>query len=148
MELPPGLKNVFFVMRLSFTTCSLGLHMGPNNLCYVTHHFLFFPYVPVTFYKTLTSLSTFFIKGHVGLLQLLKWPCRTFVFYPCGALRFYLTLYLKNFLIPILGLLRQRCSFATSAAEDTVSTKNRGQHGATGTLCKNNHKVVGLYSYM
>ncbi len=34
----------------------------------------------VTFYKTLTSLSTVFIKGHVGLLQLLKWPCRTSFF--------------------------------------------------------------------
>ncbi len=37
----------------------------------------------VTFYKTLTSLSTVFIKGHVGflkLLNLLKWPCRTSLF--------------------------------------------------------------------
>ena len=34
----------------------------------------------VTFYKTLTSLSTVFIKGHVGLLQLLKWPCHTSFF--------------------------------------------------------------------
>ncbi len=42
----------------------------------------------VTLYKTLTSLSTLFIKGHVGLLQLLKWPCRTSFFYPCGALYF------------------------------------------------------------
>ncbi len=39
----------------------------------------------VTFYKTLTSLSTVFIKAHVGLLQLLKWLSH-FVFYPCGAL--------------------------------------------------------------
>ncbi len=31
----------------------------------------------VTFYKTLTSLSTVFIKGHIGLLQFLKWPCHT-----------------------------------------------------------------------
>ncbi len=54
--------------------------MGPNNLCYVTRHFLFFPYVSITFYKTLRSLSTAFIKGHVGLLQLLKWPCRTSFF--------------------------------------------------------------------
>ncbi len=28
----------------------------------------------------MTSLSTFFIKGHVGFLQLLKWPCRTSFF--------------------------------------------------------------------
>ncbi len=34
----------------------------------------------VTFYKTLMSLSTFFIKPHVGLLQLLKWPCHTSLF--------------------------------------------------------------------
>ncbi len=40
-----------------------------------------FPYVPnVTFYKTLASLSTVFIKGHVGFLQLLKWPCHTSFF--------------------------------------------------------------------
>ena len=55
--------------------------MGPNNLCYVTHHFLFFPHFRhVTFYKTLMSLSTVFIKAHIGLLQLLKWPCRTSFF--------------------------------------------------------------------
>ncbi len=34
----------------------------------------------VTFYKTLTSLSTVFIKGHVGLLQLLMSSCRTSFF--------------------------------------------------------------------
>ncbi len=34
----------------------------------------------VTFYKALTSLSTVFIKCHVGILQLLKWPCRTSFF--------------------------------------------------------------------
>ncbi len=26
-----------------------GLHMGPNNLCYVTRHFLFFPISPCHF---------------------------------------------------------------------------------------------------
>ena len=61
----------------------LGLHMGPNNLCYVTRQFLFCclcPHVP--FYKTLMSLINFysFIKGHVWLLQLLKWLCRTSLF--------------------------------------------------------------------
>ncbi len=41
----------------------------------------------VTFYKTLTSLfSTVFIKGHIRFLQLLKWPCNTSFFHPCGAL--------------------------------------------------------------
>ncbi len=34
----------------------------------------------VTFYRTLTLLSTVFIKGHVGFLQLLKWPCRNSFF--------------------------------------------------------------------
>ncbi len=48
----------------------IGLHMGPNNLCYVTRHFLFFTYVPSHLSKILTSLSTVFIKGHVGFLQL------------------------------------------------------------------------------
>ncbi len=68
--------------RVKGNICAcVGLHMGPNNLCYVTGHFLFSPYVlHVTFYKTLTSLSTVFIKGHVGLLQLLKWLCRTSFF--------------------------------------------------------------------
>ena len=28
----------------------LGLHMGKNNLCYVTHHFLFFPFVPMSLF--------------------------------------------------------------------------------------------------
>ncbi len=41
--------------------------MGPNNLCYVTCHFLFFSLCPhVTFCKTLRSRSTVFIKGHGG----------------------------------------------------------------------------------
>ncbi len=51
--------------------------MGSNNLCYITHHFLFFPYVPimthVTFYKTFVRVtSTIFIKGHVGFIQILN----------------------------------------------------------------------------
>ncbi len=55
--------------------------MGANNLSYVTRHFLFFPYVAMSlFIRPLTSLSTVFIKSHVGLLQLLKWPCRTSFF--------------------------------------------------------------------
>ncbi len=55
--------------------------MGPNNLCYVTRYVLFFSLCPhVTFDKTLTSLSTVFIKGHVWFLQLLKRPCHTACF--------------------------------------------------------------------
>ncbi len=41
----------------------------------------------VTFYKTLTSLSTVFIKGHIELLQLLKWPCHTSFFTHIEPLR-------------------------------------------------------------
>ncbi len=57
--------------------------MGPNNICYVARHFLFFPYVPIM--SLLCDLDVTFymviIKGHVGFLQLLKWPCHTFVFF-------------------------------------------------------------------
>ncbi len=48
-------------------------------LCH-TSLFIFSLCHHVTFYKTLTSLSTVFIKGHVGFLQLLKWPCCTSFF--------------------------------------------------------------------
>ncbi len=48
-------------------------------LCH-TSLFIFSLCPHVTFYKTLMSLSTFFIKGHVGSLQLLNWPCRTSFF--------------------------------------------------------------------
>ncbi len=58
-----------------------GCHMGPNKLmpCH-TSLFIFSLCQHVTFYKILTSLSTVFIKGHVGFLQLLKWPCHTLFF--------------------------------------------------------------------
>ncbi len=52
--------------------------MGPNNLC--TSLFIFSLCPHVTFYKTLTSLSTVFIKGHGFVVELLKWPCRTSFF--------------------------------------------------------------------
>ncbi len=48
-------------------------------LCH-TSLFIFSLCPHVTFYKTLTSLSTVVIKGHVGFLQLLKWPRRTSFF--------------------------------------------------------------------
>ncbi len=42
--------------------------------------FYFFPMSPCHFLFFPMSLSTvFFIKGHVGFLQLLKWPCFTHV---------------------------------------------------------------------
>ncbi len=57
---------------------SIGLHMGPNNLLLCHMSLFIFSLCPhVTYYKTLTSLSTVFIKGHIGFLQLLKWPCHT-----------------------------------------------------------------------
>ncbi len=61
--------------------------MGPNNLCYVTRHFLFFLYVAMSL----------FIRLHLTFYSFWKSPCRTsttfkvavshFVFYrPCTAL--------------------------------------------------------------
>ncbi len=48
---------------------------------YVTRHFLLFSLCPhVTFYKSLMSLPTVFVKGHIRFLQLLKWPCHTSFF--------------------------------------------------------------------
>ncbi len=54
--------------------------MGPNNLCYVTRHFYFFPYVAMSLFIRPWRHFLVFIKAHVGLLQLLKWPCRTSFF--------------------------------------------------------------------
>ncbi len=56
--------------------------MGPNNLCYVTVTFYFFPMAPCHFYNTLTSLSMFlrprristtFKSGRVTLRFLPMW---------------------------------------------------------------------------
>ncbi len=53
--------------------------MGPNNLCYVTRHFLFFPmYLDVTFYS--------FYKSAVRISTTFKVAMSHFIFYPCGAL--------------------------------------------------------------
>ncbi len=49
-------------------------------LCHTLSLFIFSLCPHVTVYKTLTSLSTAFIKGRVGFLQLLKWPCHTSFF--------------------------------------------------------------------
>ncbi len=46
-----GITDVFMSCGLDqrwFLT--LGLHKGPNNLCYVTRHFLFFPYVTMSLF--------------------------------------------------------------------------------------------------
>ncbi len=55
--------------------------MSPNNfmLCH-TSLFIFSLCPHVTFYKTLTSLSTVFVKGHIAFLQLLKWLRHTSFF--------------------------------------------------------------------
>ncbi len=61
--------------------------MGPNNLCYVTRHFLSFPYVPMSLFKTLMSLSTVFIKGHVRRISTTFTVAMShFIFYPRGTL--------------------------------------------------------------
>ena len=48
-------------------------------MSHITYYFSLCPH-HVTFYKTLTSLPTVFIKAHVGLLHLLKWSCCTSFF--------------------------------------------------------------------
>ena len=58
-------------------------------LCH-TSLFIFSLCRDVTFYKTFASLSTVFIKAHVGLVQLLKWPCRTSFFTHVEPYTFYL----------------------------------------------------------
>ncbi len=50
-------------------------------LCH-TSLFIFSLCTHAAFYKTLTPVSTVFIKGRVGFLQLLKWQCRTSFFLP------------------------------------------------------------------
>ncbi len=57
-------------------------------LCHMSL-FIFSPCRHVTFYKTFMSLSTVFIKAHVELLRLLKWPCRTSLFTHAGALHWH-----------------------------------------------------------
>ena len=43
------LINVIFRTFPIYSGTILGLHMGPNNLCYVTRHFLFSPMSPCHF---------------------------------------------------------------------------------------------------
>ncbi len=40
----------FCIGRSTKIIWSIGLHMGPNNLCYVTRHFLFFSCVPMSLF--------------------------------------------------------------------------------------------------
>ncbi len=55
-KIPPGVKGSTWVQKM-------------YAMSHVTFYFSLCPHV--TFYKTLTSLSTVFIKGHIGFLQLL-----------------------------------------------------------------------------
>ncbi len=57
--------------------------MGPNVLYAMSHvTFLYFPCVPMPLFirPWRNCLQFFFIKGYVGLLQLLKWSCHTLFF--------------------------------------------------------------------
>ncbi len=67
-----------------FLTAYIGLHMGPNNLCYMSL-FIFSLCRHGTLYKTLTSLSTVFRPRRTSTTTL-KVAVSHFVFYPCGAL--------------------------------------------------------------
>ncbi len=63
--------------------------MGPNNICYVTRHFLFFPYVPVSLFIRPWRHLIFtvnFMKGYVGPSTTFKVAVSHIVFCPCGAL--------------------------------------------------------------
>ncbi len=42
-------NEVLEIKRVAYTG-NIGLHMGPNNVCYVTRHFLVFPYVPMSLF--------------------------------------------------------------------------------------------------
>ncbi len=63
----------------------IGLHMGPNNLCYVTRHFLFYPYVPMSLFIRPTFYS--FYKRPHRISKTFKVAMSHFIFYPYGALK-------------------------------------------------------------
>ena len=58
-------------------------------MSHITYNIIVFPCPHVTFIRPWRHFLQFLWKGHVGFLQLLKWPRRTsFYFYSCGALTF------------------------------------------------------------
>ncbi len=61
------------------------LHMGPNNLCYVTRHLLFFPRSPCHFLLDLDVTFYSFYKRSRRISTTVKVAVSHFVFYPCGA---------------------------------------------------------------
>ncbi len=73
-------------------TC-IGLHMGPDNLCYVTRHFLFFPMSPCHFLKDLDVTFYSFYKRPRRISTTFKVAVSHFVSYPCGALCVYSATY-------------------------------------------------------
>ncbi len=87
------------------------------HIIYAMSHITFYSSLchHVTFYKTLTSLSTVFIKGHVGFLQFLKWPCHT-SFFTHVEPSFIST---EN---PKTPLPVKKCSDVTSASDITGSS--------------------------
>ncbi len=60
--------------------------MGPNNLCYVTRHFLFFPYVAMSLFIRPCRHFYSFYKRPRQISTTFKVAVSYFVFYPCGAL--------------------------------------------------------------
>ena len=44
------LCTILIILNYTDTNTLVGLYMGPNNLCYVTHHFLFIPYVAMSLF--------------------------------------------------------------------------------------------------
>ena len=65
------LKNTVIEMQSRINwkrSCFIRLHMGPNNLCYVTSHFLFFAYIPMSlFIRPWRYFLQFLKKGYIGL---------------------------------------------------------------------------------
>ncbi len=95
-------------------------------LCH-TSLFILFLCHHVTFCKTLTSLSTvFIIKGHIRLLQLLKWPFHTSFFTHveplCNVYHRY-SVISCNVPVPVIELL---FSFCSRAPEDWTDAWKAG----------------------
>ncbi len=87
MSRPMGNNRPCSVLpSLALPYLKLGLHMGPNNLCYVTRHFFF----PMTLCHFLYDLDVTFYSFYKRLRRIsttVKVAVSHFVFYPCGALK-------------------------------------------------------------
>ena len=125
---------VQFQFQIGIVQDLLGLHMGPDNLCYVTRHVSFFPYVIMSLLYDLYVTFHSFIKGYVGFLQLLKWPCHTSFFthvepYYCWQVQAYVIGYIQTceialkvciqFLLMPRGFCTHRVDLVTCAQHST-----------------------------